>query len=74
MVMIIIHIAYTNCLVTNDVWHAYEVIRVYKVHRYITELSGSHSWRNTQYCGWLVRSWARSGPVTFNGASNTVAG
>ena len=32
MVMIIIHIAYITCLVTNDVWHAYGVIVVYKIH------------------------------------------
>ena len=32
MVMIIIHIAYITCLVTNDAWHAYCVIGVYKIH------------------------------------------
>ena len=32
MFMIIIHIAYITCLVTNDVWHAYAVIVVYKIH------------------------------------------
>ena len=32
MVMIIIHIAYITCLVTNDAWHAYGVIAVYKIH------------------------------------------
>ena len=32
MVMIIIHIAYITCLVTNDAWHAYGVIVVYKIH------------------------------------------
>ena len=32
MVMIIIHIAYNTCLVTNDAWHAYDVIGVYKIH------------------------------------------
>ena len=31
MVMIIIHIAYITCLVTNDAWHAYYVIGVYKI-------------------------------------------
>ena len=30
--MIIIHIAYIICLVTNDAWHAYGVIVVYKIH------------------------------------------
>ena len=32
MVMIIIHIAYITCLVTNDAWNAYDVIGVYKIH------------------------------------------
>ena len=32
MVMIIIHIAYITCLVTNDALHAYDVIGVYKIH------------------------------------------
>ena len=32
MVMITIHIAYITCLVTNDAWHAYDVIGVYKLH------------------------------------------
>ena len=32
MFMIIIHIAYITCLVTNDAWHAYGVIVVYKIH------------------------------------------
>ena len=30
--MIIIHIAYITCLVTNDAWPAYGVIVVYKIH------------------------------------------
>ena len=32
MVMIITHIAYSTCLLTNDVWHSYDVIGVYKIH------------------------------------------
>ena len=32
MVMIIIHIAYITCLVTNDAWHAYDEIGAYKIH------------------------------------------
>ena len=32
MVMIITHIAYITCLVTNDAWHAYDVIWVYQIH------------------------------------------
>ena len=30
--MIIIHIAYITSLVTNDAWHAYDVIGIYKIH------------------------------------------
>ena len=32
MILIIIHIAYITGLVSNDVWHAYDVIGVYKIH------------------------------------------
>ena len=32
MVMIITHIAYNTCLVTNDAWHAYDVFGVNKIH------------------------------------------
>ena len=32
MLMIIIHMAYITCLVTNDAWHADGVIVVYKIH------------------------------------------
>ena len=32
MVKIIIHIYYIACLVTNDAWHAYDVIWFYKIH------------------------------------------
>ena len=71
MVMIIIHIAYITCSVTNDAWHAYDVSGSI---RYITELVGSYISGNRQYCGWMVRLWARLGPLTFNGASNTVVG
>ena len=39
MVMIIIHIAYITCLVTNDAWHAYDVIGVYKLHHRAEEIS-----------------------------------
>ena len=31
MVMIIIHIAYINFLVTNDAWHADDVVVVYNI-------------------------------------------
>ena len=71
MVLISIDIAYITCLVTNDAWHAYGVIVVYKIHHGAGRISYS---RNRQYCGWLVRLWARSGFVAFNGPSNTVVG
>ena len=32
MVMIIIHIAYITGFVTNDAWHAYDIIVDYKIH------------------------------------------
>ena len=67
MVIIIIHISRITCLATEDAWHAYGVIGV-------TEIVGSHILQNRQYYRWLVGSWARSGPVTFNGASNIVVG
>ena len=31
MVMIIIHIAYITCLVTNDAWQTYDAIGVYMI-------------------------------------------
>ena len=31
MVMIIFHIAYIICLLSNDVWHAYDATGVYKI-------------------------------------------
>ena len=30
--------------------------------------------RSQQFCGWLAWLWARSRPVTFHGATNTVVG
>ena len=39
MVMIIIHIAYITCLVTNDAFHAYDVIGVYRIHHRYGEIS-----------------------------------
>ena len=39
MVMIIIHIAYITCLVTNDAWHAYGVIVFYKIHHGAGQIS-----------------------------------
>ena len=39
MVMIIIHIAFITCLVTNGVFHAYDVIGVYKIHHRAGDIS-----------------------------------
>ena len=71
MVMIITHIAYITCLVTNDAWHAYDVIGVYKIHlragwiAYFSELS------ILRLAGTVM---SEVGPLTFNGASKTVVG
>ena len=39
MFVIIIHIAYITRLVTNDAWHPYDVIGVYKIHHWAGEIS-----------------------------------
>ena len=39
MLMIIIHIAYITCLVTNNAWHPYDVIGVYKIHHRAGDIS-----------------------------------
>ena len=39
MFMIIIHIAYITCLVTNDARNAYDVIGVYKIHHRAGDIS-----------------------------------
>ena len=39
MFMIIMHIAYITCLVTNDAYHHYDVIGVYKIHHRDGEIS-----------------------------------
>ena len=70
MVVMIIHIAYITCLVTNDAWHANGVIVEYKIHHG----AGRISYFAEPACGWLVRLWARSRHVAFNGTSNTVVG
>ena len=69
MFMIIIHFAYITCLVTNDAWHAYDVIGVYKIHH----RAGDISYFAEQAILCLSSAvMARSGPVTFSEASNTV--
>ena len=50
MVMIILHIAYITCLVTNDALHAYDVISVYKIHH----RAGAISYFAEQTMLWLT--------------------
>ena len=72
MFMIMIHIAYSTCLVTNDTWHPYDVIGVYKIqHR-----AGEISYFAEQAGNTVVDlyGYTRSGPVSFNEASNTEVG
>ena len=67
MFMIIKHIAYITCLVTNDAWHAYLVIGVYKIHHRAVEIS----YFTEQAILWLAAAvMARTGLVPFNGANN----
>ena len=72
MFMIIIHIAYFTCLVTNDVWHAYDVIVVYKLHYRAGEISYFAEQASNTVVDWY--GYTRLGPVTFNVASNTEVG
>ena len=48
--MIIIHFSYITCLVTNDAWHAYDVIGVHKIHH----RAGSISYFAEQAILWLT--------------------
>ena len=71
MVMIIIHIAYITCIVTNGAWHAYDVIGVYKIHLRAGGISYFAETAILRMAGPVMRE---AGPVTLNGASNTVVG
>ena len=72
MFMIIIHIAYITCLVTNDVWHAYDVFGVYKIHHRAGEISYFAEQAGNTVVDWY--GYRRSWPVTFNGDSNNNVG
>ena len=72
MFMINIQIAYSTCLVTKDAWHAYNVIGVYKIHHRAGEISYFAEQAGNTEVDWY--GYTRSGPVTFNGASNTEVG
>ena len=69
MVLIIIHVAYITCLVTNDAWHADDVIGVYKIHLRAGGISYFAERAILRMAGTVM---GEVGPVTFNGASNTV--
>ena len=53
MVMNIIHIHYITYLVTNDAWHAYNVIGIYKIHHEAGPVSYLTGSANT-VVGWYV--------------------
>ena len=69
--MIIIHVVYITCLVTNDARHAYDVIVVYN----IPHGDGRISYFAEPAIPWLAGAVkGEVGTVTFNGAWNTVVG
>ena len=71
MVMIIIHIAYITGLVTNNAWHAYEEIGVYKIHLRAGGISYFAEPAIQRLAGTVM---GEVGHLTFSGASNTVVG
>ena len=70
--MIIIHIAYITCLVTNDACQHYDVIGVYVIHHSAGEMSYFAEVASNTVVDWY--GYTRSGPITFNGASYTEVG
>ena len=50
MFMIIIHFAFITCLVTNDAWHAHDVVGVYNIHH----RDGDISYFGEQAIPWLA--------------------
>ena len=69
MFMIITHIVYITCIVTNDAWHPYDVIGVYKIHHRAGEISYFAEQSGNTVVD--LYGYTRKGPVTCNGASNT---
>ena len=69
--MRIIHIAYSTCIVTHDLWHAYGVIVVYKIHHGAGRISYFAESAMLRMAGTVM---CEVGAVTFNGARNTVVG
>ena len=69
--MIIIQSGYITCFDTNDAWHAYDVIGIYKMHHG----AGRVSYFAEPAILWLAGTvMGEIAAVTFNGASNTVVG
>ena len=71
MVMIIKHIAYMTCFVTNDSWHANDVIVVYKKHHGDGRISYFAEPSIRLLAGTAM---GEVGPLAVNGASKTVVG
>ena len=71
MVMIIIHIAYITCVVTNDAWRAYDVIGVSKIHH---GAGGNSYFAEPAILRMAGPVMGEVGPVTLNADSNTVIG
>ena len=70
--MLIIHIAYITCLVTNDAWYPYDVIGVYKIRHSAGDISYFAEQAGNTVVDWY--GYTRSGPVSFDGASSTEVG
>ena len=71
MVMITIHIACITCIVTNDAWNAHDVIGVSKIHHRAGGISYFAEPAILRLAGTVM---GEVGPLTFDGASNTVVG
>ena len=69
--MIIMHIACITCLVTNDAWHAYDVIGVYKIH---LRAGGILYFAKPAILRLDGRVMGEVGPLKFNGSCKTVLG
>ena len=72
MLVIIIHIAYITCLVTNDDCPPYDVIGVYKIQHRADEISYLAEQAGKTVVDWY--GYTKSWPVTLNGDSNNDVG
>ena len=71
MIMIIMHIAYIIGSVTNDAWHAYDAIGVYRIH---LRAGGISYFAKLAILRMASTVMGEVEAVTFDGASNAVAG